>query len=109
MKVFVTRNKDSFPSEAMDLLERSCQVTYWKDNSVISKDQLIGITAQHTIHKAEIITYLHILLNVIESIKDSDGLLCLLTDKIDKDVVNAAPNLKVVATMSVGFDHLGKS
>ena len=43
MKVFVTRSRASFPSEAMDLLEKSCQVTYWKDNSVISKDGLIGM------------------------------------------------------------------
>ena len=43
----------------------------------------------------------------LESVKDVEGLLCLLTDKIDQDVVNAAVNLKTVATMSVGFDHLG--
>ena len=42
MKVFVTRSRASFPSEAMDLLESSCQVTFWKDNSVIAKEDLIG-------------------------------------------------------------------
>ncbi|XP_072137956.1 glyoxylate reductase/hydroxypyruvate reductase-like isoform X3 [Mobula birostris] len=35
------------------------------------------------------------------------GLYCLLTDKIDKELLDAAgPNLKVISTMSVGFDHL---
>ena len=43
----------------------------------------------------------------IENIKDKDALYCLLTDKIDAEVIDAAVNLRVVATMSVGFDHLG--
>ena len=43
----------------------------------------------------------------LERVAEIDALLCLLTDKIDKDVIEAATNLKVVATMSVGFDHLG--
>ena len=43
----------------------------------------------------------------IENIKDKDALYCLLTDKIDSEVIDAAVNLRVVATMSVGFDHLG--
>ncbi len=43
---------------------------------------------------------------LIEKIKDKDGILCLLTDKIDAEVMDAAPNLKVVSTYSVGFDHI---
>ncbi|XP_027734927.1 glyoxylate reductase/hydroxypyruvate reductase isoform X2 [Empidonax traillii] len=35
------------------------------------------------------------------------GLLCLLSDRIDREVLDAAgPSLKVISTMSVGFDHL---
>ncbi|KAJ7403843.1 Glyoxylate reductase/hydroxypyruvate reductase [Willisornis vidua] len=35
------------------------------------------------------------------------GLLCLLSDRIDREVLDAAgPDLKVISTMSVGFDHL---
>lgn len=30
----------------------------------------------------------------------------MLTDKIDNEILNKAPNLKVIATMSVGYDHL---
>lgn len=30
----------------------------------------------------------------------------MLTDRIDSEVLDAAPNLKVIATMSVGYDHL---
>ncbi|MCD6458259.1 MAG: D-glycerate dehydrogenase [Thermoproteales archaeon] len=43
---------------------------------------------------------------VLEKIKDKDGLLCLLTDKIDAEVMDAAPNLKVISTYSVGYDHI---
>ena len=43
---------------------------------------------------------------LIEHVKDKDGLLCLLTDKIDAEVMDAAPNLKVISTYSVGFDHI---
>ena len=36
-----------------------------------------------------------------------DGILCMLTDKIDSELLNAAgENLKTVSTMSVGFDHI---
>ncbi|CAO3573704.1 unnamed protein product [Mortierella alpina] len=39
--------------------------------------------------------------------KGADGILCLLTDKIDAELLDAAgPQLKVVSTMSVGFDHV---
>ncbi|NXD03772.1 GRHPR reductase, partial [Certhia familiaris] len=35
------------------------------------------------------------------------GLLCLLSDRIDREVLDAAgPGLKVISTLSVGFDHL---
>ncbi len=43
---------------------------------------------------------------LIEHVRDKDALLCLLTDKIDAEVMDAAPNLKVISTYSVGFDHI---
>jgi len=43
---------------------------------------------------------------LINKVKDKDGLLCLLTDKVDSEVMDAAPNLKVISTYSVGFDHI---
>lgn len=43
---------------------------------------------------------------LIKKIRDKDALLCLLTDKIDAEVMDAAPNLKVISTYSVGFDHI---
>jgi len=43
---------------------------------------------------------------IIEHVKDKDALLCLLTDKIDKEVIESAPNLRVISTCSAGFDHI---
>ncbi|QOJ79495.1 D-glycerate dehydrogenase [Infirmifilum lucidum] len=43
---------------------------------------------------------------LIEKVRDKDALLCLLTDKIDAEVMDAAPNLRVISTYSVGFDHI---
>ncbi|XP_074649878.1 glyoxylate reductase/hydroxypyruvate reductase-like [Tubulanus polymorphus] len=44
---------------------------------------------------------------LLKQIKDVDALFCLLTDKIDSTVLDAAgPNLKVIGTMSVGYDHI---
>jgi len=80
--VFATRARASFPTEEIEKLEQECEVTYWKDDSVIPKEDLM--------------------LNV----KNKDAILCLLTDKIDSDVLKEAGKLRVLATMSVGFDHL---
>ncbi|PKB93351.1 Formate/glycerate dehydrogenase catalytic domain-like protein [Rhizophagus irregularis] len=46
----------------------------------------------------------------LELAKGVDGILCMLTDKIDSELLDAAgPNLKVVSTMSVGYDHVDLS
>jgi len=39
-------------------------------------------------------------------IKEIDGLICFPYDKIDKDTMELAKNLKVISTYSVGFDHI---
>lgn len=45
--------------------------------------------------------------DLLQKVKGVDGLLCVLTEKIDAELLDAAgPNLKVLSTMSVGFDHL---
>jgi glyoxylate reductase len=38
--------------------------------------------------------------------KEVDGLICFPYDKIDKDMIDGAKNLKVISTYSVGFDHI---
>lgn len=44
---------------------------------------------------------------LLKNVKGIDALLCLLTDKIDGEVLDAAgKNLKIVANFAVGFDNL---
>jgi len=43
---------------------------------------------------------------IIEKAAKVDALATLLSDKIDAEVFDAAPNLKIVAQMAVGFDNI---
>ena len=43
---------------------------------------------------------------LISKIKNKDGLICYPYDRIDKDVIDAAPRLKAISTYSVGYDHV---
>lgn len=80
--VFVTRCREAFPALWCDQLEESCDVTYWTEDTPVPRPVLL------------------------EGVKARQGLLCLLTDRVDSEVVQEAESLKVVATMSVGYDHL---
>ncbi|XP_056143120.1 glyoxylate reductase/hydroxypyruvate reductase isoform X1 [Lampris incognitus] len=82
MKVFVTRR---IPQEGTKILSQAgvCKVSVWDSDEPVPRAELLkGVEGAH-------------------------GLLCLLSDKIDSEVLDAAgPNLKVISTLSVGFDHL---
>lgn len=41
-----------------------------------------------------------------DALPEADGLLCLLTDTVDAALLDAAPRLRVVGTVSVGHDHV---
>ena len=43
---------------------------------------------------------------LLKKVASKDGLLCLLTDKVDIELLARAPKLKAVSTYSVGFDHI---
>jgi glyoxylate reductase len=43
---------------------------------------------------------------IIEKVRDIDALASLLSDKIDAEVFDAAPKLKIVAQLAVGFDNI---
>jgi len=43
---------------------------------------------------------------IIEKVRDKDGIICLLTDKIDKDVIDAGKNLKVISNCAAGYDNV---
>lgn len=43
---------------------------------------------------------------LLREVAASEGLLSLLTDKVDDELIRAAPRLRVVANMAVGFDNI---
>jgi glyoxylate reductase len=44
---------------------------------------------------------------LVEKVKGVDGLLCLLTDRVDGDLMDAAgPQLKIISNYAVGFDNI---
>ncbi|KYK21186.1 D-glycerate dehydrogenase [Thermoplasmatales archaeon SM1-50] len=79
MKIFITRK---IPQPGLDLLKKECTIDLNPHDRVLTKDE------------------------IIKGIKGKDGLLCLLTDQIDKDVINAEPNLKMIASYAVGYDNI---
>lgn len=78
-KVLVTRR---VPEECLDLLKKHFELEHYDKGTAIPRARLL------------------------KSVKDKDGLLCLLTDKIDSELLAAAPKLKAVSTFSVGYDHI---
>jgi glyoxylate reductase len=43
---------------------------------------------------------------VLRRVADKEGLICLLTEKIDEELLAAAPRLRIVANVAVGFDNI---
>ncbi len=80
MKVFVTRE---IPKIGLELLEKAGFEINLRGNELPpTKDELV------------------------EGVKDADALLCLLTDKISRDVLEAGKNLKIVSNYAVGYDNI---
>ena len=78
-KVFVTR---ALPGPALAGLAPHTELRVWPGPEPITAAQL----------RAEV--------------ADAEGLLCLLTDRIDGALLEAAPKLRVVSSCSVGVDHI---
>jgi len=79
--VYVTRE---IPQAGLDLVEPETEMHVWDGKLPPEKD--------HIIERLEEL--------------EADGLLCLLTDETDGEVMDASPNLDVVSTFSVGYDHV---
>ena len=43
---------------------------------------------------------------LLEQIGEAEGLYCMLTDRVDRDLLKAAPRLRVVSNMAVGVDNV---
>lgn len=70
------------PEEALRFTPEACEIELRAES--------------HPLPKAELISRL----------KDKVGLVCLLTDTIDDEVLSGAPNLKVVANVAVGYNNI---
>ena len=43
---------------------------------------------------------------VLRRVAGKDALICLLTEKIDDELLDAAPGLRIVANVAVGYDNV---
>ncbi|HUG33521.1 MAG TPA: D-glycerate dehydrogenase, partial [Anaerolineales bacterium] len=79
-KVFVTR---VIPDKGFDLVKEFCDVEVWTEDLPPPR----GV--------------------ILEQIRGVDGILCLLTDVIDSEAMDAAGSqLKVISNFAVGFDNV---
>ncbi|MCL7749337.1 2-hydroxyacid dehydrogenase [Halalkalibacter alkaliphilus] len=80
MKVVITRH---LPNDVTKELVDNFDVVMWgKENEPIPRKQLL------------------------EEIKDADGLFTNVADQIDYELLERAPKLKVISTMAVGYDNI---
>jgi glyoxylate reductase len=43
---------------------------------------------------------------LLRRVKDKEGLVCLLTDKVNEELLRNAPKLRIVSNVAVGFDNI---
>jgi len=80
MKVFVTRK---LPEKGLEILYDECdEVEVYPHDRIPSKEE------------------------IIEGLKGKDGLLCLLTDRIDRDVISSNPKLRAISNYAAGYDNI---
>lgn len=78
-KIFVTR---SIPETGLDLLHERLDVAVYETDRQISKPELI------------------------DRVQGMDGLLCLLSDPIDAEVIAAGSQLRCISTYAVGYNNI---
>lgn len=78
-KVYVSR---PIPEPGLDLLRASCDVEVKPTDELVPREELL------------------------EKVKGRDALLCLLTETIDKEIIEAGSDLKIIANYAVGFNNV---
>lgn len=78
-KVFITRK---IPQKALDMIASECLMTVNPHDRELSRAELA------------------------EAGRDIEGLLCLLTDTIDEELLAGMPALKIIANFAVGYDNI---
>lgn len=43
---------------------------------------------------------------LLDLVRDKEGLLCMITDRIDEELLNRAAHLKMIANLAVGYDNI---
>lgn len=79
--VYLTRD---VPQEGIDRLEEEHEVVVWPEETPPPRDELVERLAE----------------------LEPEALFCNVSDVIDRAVIEASPALKVIGTMSVGYDHI---
>lgn len=80
MKIFITSN---VPKNIYDALEKDFELINYHDSNIpLTKDE------------------------IKKGIKDADILACPLSDKITSDIIDSAPNLKLIANYGAGYDNI---
>lgn len=79
MKIFVTRK---IPESGFEILRKEHEIQVFPYDRIPTKKE------------------------IIKGLKGKDGLLCLLSDPIDSDVINSEPRLKMIASYAVGYDNI---
>src|SRR3989338_10711076 len=82
-KIFVTRKIPFWEELSKPLADAGHEVIVYPNNRKIERGELLK-----------------------ELEKGYEGLLCLLTEKIDEELLGHAPNLKIIANYAVGFDNI---
>src|SRR6267143_61451 len=78
-KVFATH---SLFEPARQILQETCEVEYWAKPGRPPREE------------------------VLQRVKDKEGLICLLTEKINEDLLSVASKLRIAANVAVGFDNI---
>jgi len=79
-KVYVTR---PMAEEALALLRSQAEVALWPDPDLPPPHE-----------------------EIVRQVREADGLVCLLTDWIDAEVIAAGARLRVISTVAVGYDNI---
>ena len=79
MKIFITRK---IPKPGLDILRKNYEIEVFPHDRVPTKKE------------------------ILDGLKGKDGLLCLLSDPIDAEVINSEPKLKMIANYAVGYDNI---
>jgi glyoxylate reductase len=77
--ILVTRRP---PGSALEMLDEVADIDLWSEDDVMPRRELL------------------------ERVVEVDGLYCMLTDQVDRELLGAAANLRAVSNMAVGTDNI---